>query len=76
MSHVVLYVAARFAVFGALFAVLWLVGVDPYLAAGLAIVVSIPLAYVVLRPLRDRATAALQERARRKAEFRARLRGE
>jgi len=75
MRPLVVYVLGRFLVFGVLLLALWAIGLDLFLAAGIAIVASLPIAYVVLRAQRDKATAALQARAQRKAEFRARLQG-
>lgn len=75
MRPLVVYVLGRFLVFGVLLLALWAIGLDVWLAAGIAIVASIPIAYVVLRAQRDRATAAMQARARRKAELRARFLG-
>ncbi|MBA3248906.1 MAG: DUF4229 domain-containing protein [Geodermatophilaceae bacterium] len=75
MKALVVYVLGRFLVFGVLLLALWAIGLELFLAAGVALVASIPIAYVVLRAQRDKATAALQARAQRKAELRARFRG-
>ena len=43
-----MYTILRFLVFGVLFGLLWLVGVPVFLAAVLALGLSVPLSYVLL----------------------------
>jgi hypothetical protein len=56
------YTILRFLVFGVLFGLLWLVSVPVFLAAVLALVLSVPLSYVVLA--RPRAALAQTVEAR------------
>jgi hypothetical protein len=73
--RLVVYTALRLAIFLALFAILWLVGINGLLAAAIAVLLSVPLSFVLLaRPraaladdvhqrieARQRRTAALDE---------------
>ncbi len=69
-----LYVAGRFAIFGALYGLLWAVGLGGLLGALIAIAVSVPLSYVVLRRQRENLTTAMLARAQRRSAERQRLR--
>jgi O-antigen ligase len=72
-----LYTVLRVALFLALWGIVWLVGARGLLAAGIALVLSIPLSYVLLA--RPRAAFAVQIEQRleaqrlRRAEFDAQL---
>lgn len=57
-----IYTAARIAVFGVLFGLLWLFGVRSLLGAALALVLSVPLSYVILIRPRAALAAALHDR--------------
>jgi Protein of unknown function (DUF4229) len=75
-----LYTALRFGMFFVLFGVLWLVGVSAFLAAIIAVVLSLPLSYVLLARPRAALAANLEQRVNaRKAhtdELNAKLNGE
>ncbi len=74
------YTLLRFALFGVLFGLLWLVGVGGFLGAIIAIVLSVPLSYVLLtRPraaLSDTIERRLAARQQRNADLDAELRGD
>jgi O-antigen ligase len=80
MGAMWLYTILRFALFFALFGLLWLVGVTGFLAAIIALLLSLPLSYVLLARPRAAFAAVLEQRinARREraAELDARLSGE
>jgi ABC-type uncharacterized transport system permease subunit len=80
MGAMWLYTVLRFGLFFALFGVFWLVGVTGFLAAILALALSLPLSYVLLAKPRARFAAVIEERmdARRahQAELDAKLRGD
>jgi hypothetical protein len=74
------YTILRFLVFGALFGLLWFFGVPAFLAAVLALLLSLPLSYVVLaKPraaLAETIEARMQVRRARHEELNARLHGD
>jgi UPF0716 family protein affecting phage T7 exclusion len=57
-----LYSLLRFGVFFAIWAVLWLVRVPGFLAAVIAVVLSIPLSFVLLNKQRQRLADNLEQR--------------
>jgi hypothetical protein len=65
-----LYTLLRFGVFFVLFGLLWLFGLGGFVAALIALVLSIPLSYVLLVGPRQRLAANLEQRinARRSKE--------
>lgn len=75
-----LYTILRFLIFGILFGLLWLVGVPVFLAAVLALVLSVPLSYYLLaRPraaLAETVEARLMARRARGEELNSRLKGD
>ncbi|MGI8881299.1 MAG: DUF4229 domain-containing protein [Jatrophihabitans sp.] len=75
-----IYTALRVVLFGLLFGVLWLVGVNGLLAAVIAAVLSLPLSYVLLAKPRARLAEGMHEqfaaRKARTAELDAELSGE
>jgi hypothetical protein len=75
-----LYTILRFLLFGLLFAVLWLFSVPTFLAAVLALLLSVPLSYVLLaRPravLAGNVEARLAARRARGEELNAQLKGD
>lgn len=56
------YTALRITVFGVVFGLLWLFGVRDLLGAVLALILSVPLAYVILARPRAAVAAALHDR--------------
>jgi Protein of unknown function (DUF4229) len=80
MGALWLYTVLRFALFGALFGILWLIGVRGFLGAILALALSFPLSLVVLaRPralLSDTIEQRLEARRRRQQDLEAQLRGD
>jgi O-antigen ligase len=80
MGALWLYTVLRFALFGALFGILWLIGVRGFLGAILALVLSFPLSLVLLaRPraaLSDTIEQRLAARRRREEDLDAQLRGD
>ena len=75
-----LYTILRFLVFGILFGLLWLVGVPAFLAAVLALFLSVPLSYVLLaKPraaLAETVEARLSARRARSEDLSSRLKGD
>jgi hypothetical protein len=75
-----LYTLLRFALFFALWGLLWLANVPGLLAALIAIVLSVPLSFILLRKQREKMAANLEQRVgARKAkvhELDARLAGQ
>lgn len=73
------YTLARFALFGGIWAILWLVGVPYLFAAVIAIVVSVPLSWFLLAKPRRAFAATIEERVgqrqRRSADLGSRLEG-
>jgi hypothetical protein len=65
-----LYTLLRFGVFFVLFGLLWLFGLGGFVAAVIALVLSIPLSYVLLVGPRQKVAANLEQRinARRSKE--------
>jgi hypothetical protein len=72
-----LYTLLRFGLFGAIWALLWLVGVGWLIAAAIAVVLSIPLSWVLLARPRQAFAANIEQRVNarvdRRADFDARL---
>ena len=72
-----LYTLLRFGLFGALWVLLWLVGVGWLIAAAIAVVLSIPLSWVLLARPRQAFAANIEQRVNarveRKADLDARL---
>ena len=56
------YTLLRFGLFGALWLILWLVGVGWLFAAGIAVVLSVPLSWVLLAKPRQAFAANLEQR--------------
>ena len=75
-----LYTLLRFALFFALWALAWLVGVPFFIAAGVALVLSVPLSWVLLaRPRQAFAAgieARVEQRRSRTHDLEARLAGD
>ena len=75
-----LYTILRFLVFGILFGLLWLVGAPGFLAAVLALLLSVPLSYVLLaKPraaLAETIEARLRARRTRSDKLSSRLKGD
>jgi hypothetical protein len=80
MGAMWLYTILRFGLFFALFGLLWLVGVTGFLAAIIALLLSLPLSYVLLAKPRAAFAAVLEQRMNarraRAAELDARLSGD
>jgi membrane protein implicated in regulation of membrane protease activity len=57
---IVWYSVARFAIFGALFAVIYLLGANVWLAAAVALVLAAAISYLFLRRWRDAAARTLE----------------
>ena len=80
MGTLWMYTGLRFLVFGVLFGLLWLVGVPAFLAAVLALGLSVPLSYVLLaRPraaLAETVEARLVARRAHSDELSSRLKGD
>jgi hypothetical protein len=57
-----LYTLLRFGLFGALWLILWLVGVGWLIAAAIAVVLSIPLSWVLLARPRQAFAANIEQR--------------
>ncbi len=74
-----LYTLLRFGLFGALWLVLWLVGVGWLIAAAIAVVLSVPLSWVLLARPRQAFAANIEQRVNARVEnsaaFNARLEG-
>jgi hypothetical protein len=74
------YTLARFALFGVLWAILWLVGVPWLFAAMIAIVVSVPLSWFLLAKPRLAFAATIEarvsQRAHRSVDLAKRLEGD
>lgn len=74
-----LYTVLRFGLFGAIWVILWLVGVPWLLAAAIAVVLSIPLSWVLLARPRHALAANIEDRVNahgsRRADLDARLDG-
>ena len=70
------YTAARLAIFIVLAAVLWLLGLRGFILFALALLLSMPLAYLLLGRQLAAVTRWIEERRAHRAELRARLRGE
>jgi O-antigen ligase len=72
-----LYTLLRFGLFGAIWALLWLVGVGWLIAAAIAVFLSIPLSWVLLARPRQAFAANIEQRVNarveRRADFDARL---
>jgi Protein of unknown function (DUF4229) len=62
MGSMWLYTTLRFGLFGALWGILYLVGLNGYLAALIGLVLSVPLSFVLLAKPRARFTAQLEAR--------------
>ena len=80
MGTLWMYTILRFLVFGVLFGLLWLVGAPIFLAAVLALGLSVPLSYVLLaRPraaLAETVEARLMARRAHSDELSSRLKGD
>ncbi len=80
MGTLWMYTGLRFLVFGVLFGLLWLVGVPVFLAAVLALGLSVPLSYVLLaKPraaLAETVEARLMARRAHSDELSSRLKGD
>lgn len=80
MGALWMYTGLRFLVFGVLFGLLWLVGVPVFLAAVLALGLSVPLSYVLLaKPraaLAETVEARLMARRAHSDELSSRLKGD
>jgi len=80
MGALWLYTLLRFALFGVLFALLWLLGVGGLLGALIAIALSVPLSYVLLARPRAALSQTIEERLaarhNRNVDLDARLRGD
>jgi O-antigen ligase len=80
MGALWLYTILRFGLFFALWGLLLLIGLGGFLAAALALVLSVPLSFVLLaRPraaLARNVEARVESRRSRRADFDARLRGD
>jgi O-antigen ligase len=76
MGSMWLYTILRFGLFFALWGVLVLVGLRGFVAAGVAVVLSLPLSYVVLARPRARFAANIEARVNARREDRIRLDGE
>jgi hypothetical protein len=74
-----LYTVLRFGLFGAIWLVLWLVGVEWLFAAAIAVVLSIPLSWFLLARPRQAFAANIEQRVNarfeHKTELDARLEG-
>lgn len=62
------YTLARFALFGVIWAILWLVGVPYLFAAFIAIVVSVPLSWFLLARPRQAFAATIEQRVNQRRE--------
>ncbi len=75
-----LYTALRFGLFGAIWLVLWVVGVNWLIAGAIAVVISIPLSWVLLAKPRQALAANIEDRVNarveRKWELDSRLQGD
>lgn len=80
MGALWLYTILRFGLFFALWGLLLLIGLGGFLAAALALVLSVPLSFVLLaRPraaLARNVEARVESRRSRRTDFDARLRGD
>jgi O-antigen ligase len=80
MGALWLYTILRFGLFFALWGLLLLIGLGGFLAAALALVLSVPLSFVLLaRPraaLAHNVEARVESRRSRRADFDARLQGD
>ncbi len=74
------YTLLRFALFGVLWVLLWLVGLAPLFAAALAIVLSVPLSFLLLARQRRALAGSIEQRVAsrqsRRADLDARLQGD
>lgn len=68
MRQVLVYTAARIALFLATFGVLWLLGFKSWLGAMLALLISGVVSYVVLSRQRDAVSSSVNEKAKRISE--------
>ncbi len=73
------YTLLRFGLFGALFAIMWLLGAGGFIGAIIALALSVPLSWVLLARPRRAFAANIEQRVNarvvRKAEFDAQLAG-
>jgi TctA family transporter len=68
MRQVMIYTAARIALFLATFGILWLLGAKSWLGALLALLISGIVSYVVLSRQRDAVSSSVNEKAKRMSE--------
>jgi O-antigen ligase len=73
MGSMWLYTILRFALFVVLWVIFYFLGVNGYLSALLAIVLSVPLSYVLLARPRARFTAQIEQRMQAHRHARERL---
>jgi hypothetical protein len=75
-----LYTGLRFGMFGAIWLILWLVGINWLIAGAIAVVISIPLSWFLLAKPRQALAANIEQRVNarvdRKWELDTRLQGD
>jgi hypothetical protein len=80
MGTLWLYTTLRFGLFGVLWAILYLIGLEWFLAAIIALALSIPLSIVLLAKPRAMLSQTIEQRlaahTEKRAEFDARLEGD
>lgn len=76
VKALLVYTAARIAIFAVLLALFWAVGLGSFPGIVFALLLSIPVSYFLLGKQRSDLTAAVIERQRAKTQLRARLRGD
>lgn len=76
IKPVFLYTLGRILAFAIPLVVLWAFGVGGVLSILIALVASVPIAFLALRRQRDELTAALHDRAQRRAAERQQLRSQ
>ncbi|MBA3339971.1 MAG: DUF4229 domain-containing protein [Geodermatophilaceae bacterium] len=76
LKAVLVYTAARIAIFAALLALLWAANLGSFPGILFALLLSMPASFFLLGKQRADLTAAVVERQRAKTALRARLRGD
>src|SRR5262249_23627655 len=76
VRQILVYTAARLAVFVVLLAALWLLGLTGFLLFALALGLSMPVSYLLLGRQLDAVTRTLADRRARQSELRSKLRGD
>lgn len=76
LRALLVYTAARVAIFAALLALLWTLGLGSFPGILFALLLSMPVAYFLLGRQRENLTRALLERRSARAALRERMRGD